>query len=48
MLSTYIAVRGILSGMQLGAARQNEGMQRTEPPFRADQVGSPLRPPVFH
>jgi hypothetical protein len=35
------------SGMELSADRHNEEMQRTKPPFRADQVGSLFRPSVL-
>ena len=35
------------SGMKAMAAKDNEQTQRTKPPFRADQVGSLLRPPAL-
>jgi 5-methyltetrahydropteroyltriglutamate--homocysteine methyltransferase len=33
--------------MELNLGKDNEAMQRTKPPFRADQVGSLLRPPAL-
>jgi hypothetical protein len=35
------------SGMQLSAGKHNEEMQRTKPPFRADQVGTSLPTPLL-